>query len=115
LVQIKVYETGISRFIYRHASLKSKDWLTLNHDKNHRAGAICLPADWCVSDQEPKKRKPHSACWSSTKKTLSSSHQNVTCSRHDIAVKLFSWRYKKSQFGMLWADKADHPTLATTW
>ena len=33
-------------------------------------------------------------CWSSTKKTSSSSHQNVTCSRHHIAEKLLIWDSK---------------------
>ena len=28
----------------------------------------------------------------STKRTPSSSRQNITCSRHDIAEKLFPWR-----------------------
>ena len=31
------------------------------------------------------------ACWSNAKWTLSS-HQNVTCSRHDLAEEMLTWR-----------------------
>ena len=30
--------------------------------------------------------------WSSIKRTLSSSHRRLTCSRHDITEKLLNWR-----------------------
>ena len=32
-------------------------------------------------------------CWSRTKRTSSSSHWKLTCSRHDIAEKLLNWRW----------------------
>jgi len=50
---------------------------------------ISLTADCCFS--ELALLKSNSACWSSTKRT-SLSHQIVTCSCHDIAEKLFTWR-----------------------
>jgi hypothetical protein len=36
--------------------------------------------------------KSNSACWSSTKRTSSSYHWKLTCSRHDIAEKLLNLR-----------------------
>jgi hypothetical protein len=49
-----------------------------------------LSADCCFS--ELALCKSNSACWSSTKRTSSSSHWKLTCSRHDIAEKLLNWR-----------------------
>jgi hypothetical protein len=54
------------------------------------SGATCLPADCCIS--ELALLKSNSARWSSTKRTSSSSHGKLTCSRHDIAEKLLNWR-----------------------
>jgi hypothetical protein len=53
-------------------------------------GATCLPAYCCFS--ELALRKSNSASWSRTKQTSSSSHQNVTRSRHDKSLKLLIWR-----------------------
>ena len=46
-------------------------------------GATCLPTDGCCS--ELALWKSNSTCWSSTKRTLSSSHWKLTCSRHDMS------------------------------
>ena len=54
------------------------------------SGATCLPADCCLC--ELAIWKSNSVCWSSTKRTPSSSHWKLTCSRHDIADKLVNWR-----------------------
>jgi hypothetical protein len=35
--------------------------------------------------------KSNPGCWSSTKRSSSSSHWKLACSRHDIAEKLLSW------------------------
>jgi hypothetical protein len=51
--------------------------------------AICQSADCCISALA--LLKSNSACWSSTKRTLSSSHWKLTCSRHDITEKLLNW------------------------
>ena len=53
------------------------------------SGATCLPADCCFS--ELALLKSNSACLSRTKRTSSSSHWKLTCSRHDIAEKLLNW------------------------
>jgi hypothetical protein len=47
-------------------------------------GSTCLPADWCFSELLLNYK---SVCWSRTKWTssASSSYQNVTYSRHNIA------------------------------
>ena len=54
----------------------------------YASGATCLSAVCCCSELALYKSKL--ACWSGIKRTssLSSSfHQNVNCSRHDIAFK----------------------------
>ena len=68
----KDYKIGICCLSHKHAALrrKSKDWLCLN-----------------VLFSEQALLKSNSACWSSTKQTSSSSHQNITFSRHDITEK----------------------------
>jgi hypothetical protein len=50
--------------------------------------AICLSADYCFSDLA--LYKSNKAYWSSTKRTSSSSHWKLTCSRHDVAEKLLN-------------------------
>jgi len=60
---IKDYKIGIFRF-----SSKSKDWLVRNHDNVSRWHAMSTIQ----------------ACWSSTKRVSSPSHQHVTCSLRDI-------------------------------
>jgi hypothetical protein len=59
------------------------------------SGATCLPADCCFS--KLALLKSNSACWSRTKRTLWSSHWNLTCSRHDIAEKLQSYLIQKCE------------------
>jgi hypothetical protein len=54
-----------------------------------QSGATGLPADCCFS--ELTLYKPNSACWSSAKRTSSSFHWKLACSRHDIAEKLVNW------------------------
>ena len=54
------------------------------------SGATCLAMDCCFS--ELALQKSNKACWSSTKRILSSSHLKLTCSRHDMAKLLPSWR-----------------------
>jgi len=46
----------------------------------------------CLSSLPNFQTTSNSACWSSTKRTSSSSHWKLTCSRHDIAEKLLNWR-----------------------
>jgi hypothetical protein len=79
--QTKNYKIGICCFFANHAALrrKNKDWLARNQDDVSKWGDmfICiLLFQW--------------ACWSSKKRTSSSSDWKLTCSRHDIAEKLLS-------------------------
>ena len=60
---------------------KSKDWLARNQN-NVSSGVTYLSADCSVS--ELALYKSISTCWSRTKRA--SSHQDVTCTRHDILV-----------------------------
>jgi hypothetical protein len=77
----------------KHAVLrsKSKDWFTQNQKNVFEwTGGTCLTADCRFS--ELALCKSISAYRSSIKRTSSlSSHQNVTCSRRDIAEKLLIW------------------------
>jgi hypothetical protein len=89
--QTKDYEIGICCFSAKHAALrrKSKDCLVRNQNN---------VSEW--SDMSTRRLlfqwastiKINSACWSSTKRTSSSSHWKLTCSRHDITKKLLNWR-----------------------
>jgi hypothetical protein len=55
------------------------------------SGVTRLPADCCFS--ELALYKSNSACWSSTKRTSSSSsHCKLTSSRQYIAEQLLNWR-----------------------
>ena len=84
--QTKDYKIGLCYFSAKHATLrrKSKYWLARNQIN---VCATCLPADSCFSELE--LYKSNSACWSSTRRTSSSSsHWKLTCSRHDIAKKI---------------------------
>jgi hypothetical protein len=69
--------------IYHHLSceFESHSWWSVLP-----SGATCLTVNGCYS--ELTLSKPNWACWSSAKRTSSSSHQNTTCSRHGIAEKL---------------------------
>ena len=65
-----------------------KDWLDQNQNnvakwRNVSTRGLLFRLDSTI--------KSNSACWSSTKRTASS-HQNVPCSRHDIAENLLIWR-----------------------
>ena len=85
--QTKDYKIGICCFSAKHAVLRSlsKDWLVRNQinvsewsDMSIRGLFFSKLALW----------KSNSAWWSRTKRTSSSSHWKLTCSRHDIAEKL---------------------------
>ena len=88
--QTKDYKIGICCFSARHAALKrkSKDWLAWNQNN---------VSEW--SDMSTRELlfqwastiKSNSACWPRIKRTSTSSHWKLTCSRHDIAEKLMSW------------------------
>ena len=65
------------------------------------SGTTFLPADYCFS--ELALSKFNSACWSCAKRTSSSSlspHQNVTCSRHDIAENFYSFGVKQQFYSL---------------
>ena len=68
--QTKDYINFVFVFSAKHAALRRKsiDWLARNQDN----GATCLSADCCRS--ELALYTYNSACWSSTKRTSSSSH-----------------------------------------
>jgi len=53
----------------------------------YKNGVTDLPTNCCFSELELS----NSVCSSSIKETSSSSRQNVTCSRHDMAEKLLIW------------------------
>ena len=84
----KDYKIGICCFSAKHTALrrKSKGWLARNQNNVF---------EW--SDMSTRglffrwAKNPNSACWSSTKRTSSSSHWKLTCSRHDTAEKLLNW------------------------
>ena len=63
----------------------------MNKDKKCPSGVTCLPTDTDCCFSELTLQKFNLACWSSTKRT-STSHQYVTCSCHDMAEKLLTWR-----------------------
>jgi hypothetical protein len=57
----------------------------------------CLSTHCCFN--KLALSKSNQACWSSTKRTSSSSHWKLTCSRHDIAgKKLLNWEFHR--FGL---------------
>jgi hypothetical protein len=93
--QTKDYKIGMCCFSTKHATLrrKSKDWLTWNQDNVFRRVERQVYPLTVV--QWSSTIKSNSACWSSTKRTSSSSHRKLTCSRHDIAAKLLNWREAK--------------------
>ena len=84
--QVKDYKIGF--FSAKHAVLKrkSKHWLAQNQDSVSEWGDMSIPG---LLFQWASSIKSNSACWSSTKRTSSSSsHWKLTCSRHDIAEKI---------------------------
>jgi len=90
--QTKDYEIGICCFSAKHATFLGEraktSWLRMRI--MCPSGVTCLSVDCCF--RELALYKSNSACWSSTKRTLSSSHWKLTCSRHDIAENLLNWR-----------------------
>ena len=89
--QTKDYKIDICCFSAKHAPLmrKSKDWLTRNQNN--------------VSEWSDMSTRGLLFQWASIleiqlsvlvryKATSSSSHWKLTCSRHDIAEQLLSWR-----------------------
>ena len=68
---------------------------------NHRHGTRTVG---CFS--ELAVQNSNSVCWSSTKRTSSSSHWKLTCSRHDIAEKLL--------IGVK-QQPLTHPDMASHW
>ena len=73
----KDYKIDICCFSAKHAALrrKSTDWLA-RFRIMCPSGATCLSVDCCFSEQALYKSSSikYSACWSSTKRTSSSSH-----------------------------------------
>ena len=90
VVQSYVYKIGICCFYTKYSALRrrSTDWLAHNPDNVSEWGDIS--ADFCFS--ELALENSNVACWSSTMLTTSSFYWKWTCSRHDIAEKLLSWR-----------------------
>jgi len=87
LGQTKDYKISICCFSAKHAALSVRAktgwlWIRIMCPR----GAANLPADCCFSELAQYKYN-----WSSTKPTSSSSHQNCSCSRHDMAEKLLAW------------------------
>jgi hypothetical protein len=89
--QTKDYKIGICCFSAKHAALrrKSKDRLTRN--QNNVSEWIDMSTRGLLF-QWASTIKSNSACSSCTKRTSSSSHWILTCSRHDIAEKFRNWR-----------------------
>jgi hypothetical protein len=80
----KDYTIGMCCFSANHAALR------LGIGIMCPSGATRLSVDYCFS--ELALSKSNYVCWSSTKRTSSSSHWKLTCSRHVIDEKLLSWR-----------------------
>jgi len=81
--QTKDYTIGICCFSAKHITLRknSKDaWLGISIICP--CGPTCLSADCSIS--ELVLWKSNKACWSSTKRTSSSSHWKLACSHNDI-------------------------------
>jgi hypothetical protein len=87
VIQNKDYEIGICCFPTRHAALrmKSNEWLARN--QNNVSEWSYMPHAGLF--QWTSTYKSNSVSWSSTKRTSSSFHQNLTCSRRDIVEKSF--------------------------
>ena len=81
-VQTKDYEMDICCFSAKHAVLRRKTgWVAIGI--MCPSGATCISAYCCLSKQA--LYKSNEACWSSTKRTSSSSHRKLTCPRHNVA------------------------------
>ena len=88
--QAKDCEISICCFCAKYLALRrnSKDWLLRILD-DVSSGLKWLSSDWCFNKLAPYKS--NLVCWPSTKRTSSSSHQIITCCRHDLALKWLSW------------------------
>jgi hypothetical protein len=84
------YEIGICCFSAKHTALrrKTKDWLARNQN-NVSEWSEMSTRDCCFC--ELALWKSNSPCWSRTKRTSSSSHWKLTCSRHNIDEILPNW------------------------
>ena len=82
--QTKDYKIGMCCFSAKHAALrsKSKDWLAWNQNNVSEWSDMSTRG---LLFQWTSTIKSNSACWFRTKRTSSSSHWRLTCSRHDIA------------------------------
>ena len=88
--QTKDYKIGICCFSAKHLALrrKSKDCLDQNQNNVFEWSDMSTRG---LLFGELALLKPNSVCCSRTKRTSSSSHWKLTCSRHDIAEKFLSW------------------------
>ena len=80
----KDYAIGICCLSAQHTNLRGRAttcWLGFWWMCS--SGTTCLPTDCYVS--ELTLHESNSTCWSSKRRTSSSSHQIVACSRRDIA------------------------------
>jgi hypothetical protein len=84
--QTKEYKNGICCISAKHAALKriSKDWSA--RDQNNVSEWSDMSTRGLLFQRASTIKIQ--ACWSRTKRTSSSSHRKLTCSRHDIAEKL---------------------------
>ena len=85
--QTKDYKIGICYFSAKHAALssKSKDWFARNQNNVSEWSDMStwgLLFQWASTIQIQLR----------TTRTSSSSHWKLTCSHHDTAEKLLSWR-----------------------
>ena len=86
-IQSKDHTICICCFSGKHAAVRTTNWLVRNQNNVHECSDIstCGPLfQWASTI------KSNSAYWSSTKLTASSSHQNVTCSRHVLTETLLN-------------------------
>ena len=79
---------GVASGMHTALRRKSKDWLVQNQDNVSKWGDMSICG---LFVSELTLWQLDSVCWSSTKRTSSSSHRKLSCSRHDIAEKLLSW------------------------
>ena len=91
--QTKDYEIGVCCFSDKQAALrrKSKDWLARNQANVSEwsdMSTLGLLFQWASSI----KIQLSVLVYSTKRISSSSSHWKLTCSRHDIAEKLLSWR-----------------------
>jgi hypothetical protein len=90
--QTKDYKISIWCCSAKHAAIrrKSKDWSARN--QNNVSEWSDTSTRGMLFQWASTIKIQLTACWSRTKRTSSSSHWKLTCSRHDIAEKLLIWR-----------------------